>query len=155
MQQFQQGERPIAFISRTLNSTEQNYSMWEKELFAVVWAIKYFRPYLLNHNFLVKSDNKPSTSATRQLSVEIVHFRNNRVIRWIYPFKDTASRSNTKLARRTLLQTLSAVSQRISMRCQTTTNSTVLSTQSAPVTNTEISRLFQEAYKRNPACSAI
>ena len=36
MQQFPQGERPIAFISRTLNNTEQNYSIWEKELFAVV-----------------------------------------------------------------------------------------------------------------------
>ena len=28
-------------------------------------------------------------------------------------------------------------------------------TQSAPVTNSEISQLFQEAYKWNPACSAI
>ena len=26
--------------------------MWEKELFAIVWSIKYFRLYLLNHEFL-------------------------------------------------------------------------------------------------------
>ena len=46
MQKHDHGERPIAFISRALTGAECNYSMWEKELFAVVWSIKYFRPIL-------------------------------------------------------------------------------------------------------------
>ena len=36
-------ERPIAFFSRTLNKAEQNYPTHERELLAIVSAIKHFR----------------------------------------------------------------------------------------------------------------
>ena len=49
MQKYPHDERLIAFISCMLNSSECNYSMWEKELFAIIWAIKYFCLYLLNY----------------------------------------------------------------------------------------------------------
>ena len=92
MQKYDHGERPIAFISRALNTTEQNYSMWEKELYAVVWSIKYFRPYLLNHQFLVRTDNKPSTQLLVNSALKLSTSATNRVIRWIlslqpYSFK--------------------------------------------------------------------
>lgn len=38
--------RPITFISKTLSPTEQNYATNEKELFAIVWALKTLRHYL-------------------------------------------------------------------------------------------------------------
>ena len=82
-QKHPQGDRPVAFISRILNTTERRYSMWEKELFAIVWAIKHFRPYLLNHSFTVKSDNKPSTQMITNSSLKLSTSATNRIIRWI------------------------------------------------------------------------
>ena len=156
MQQFPQGERPIAFISRTLNNTEQNYSMWEKELFAVVWAIKYFRPYLLNYNFLVKSDNKPSTQLLVNSALKLSTSATNRVIRWIlsiqgYSFKVEHQAGKTNV----VADALSRFAAHINAMPDDYETAQFCQTQSAPVTNTEISRLFQEAYKQNPACSAI
>ena len=102
MQKHDHGERPIAFISRALTGAECNYSMWEKELFAVVWSIKYFRPYLLNHEFLVKSDNKPSTQLHSQLRTQTLHIRYKQSHTLdTYLYKDTTSKSNTKQAKQT------------------------------------------------------
>lgn len=50
---------PICYASRTLNDHEQNYSTIEKELLAVVWATKYFRPYVFGRKFLIETDHKP------------------------------------------------------------------------------------------------
>jgi len=41
-----QDNKPITFISKTLNKTEQLYATNKKELLAVVWAFKNLRNYL-------------------------------------------------------------------------------------------------------------
>lgn len=52
-------DKPIAFASRTLNESEQKYSTIEKELLAIVWACKYFRPYLFGRKFTIYTDHRP------------------------------------------------------------------------------------------------
>lgn len=56
-------DKPIAFASRTLTQSEEKYSAIEKELLAIDWACKYFRPYLFGRKFTLYTDHKPLTYA--------------------------------------------------------------------------------------------
>ena len=49
----------IAYASRSFNKVERNYRTGEKELAALVWQIKHFRPYLYGRKFKIVSDHKP------------------------------------------------------------------------------------------------
>lgn len=55
-------ERPIAFASHTLSSSEQNYAQVEKEALALVFGIKRFHPYLYGRRFILVTDHKPLTA---------------------------------------------------------------------------------------------
>jgi len=52
---------PIAYASHSFNKAERNYSTVEKELAAIVWGIKHFRPYLYGRKFKILSDHKTLT----------------------------------------------------------------------------------------------
>ncbi|KAG8194442.1 hypothetical protein JTE90_011051 [Oedothorax gibbosus] len=57
-----EGDRPIAFASRSLTKTENNYSHLEKEALALVFVVTRFRNYLLGRSFTLLTDHRPLPS---------------------------------------------------------------------------------------------
>nr|XP_049466988.1 uncharacterized protein LOC125908330 [Anopheles coluzzii] len=68
-------ERPIAFASRSLNKTENNYSTTEKEALAIIWAVNKYYPYLYGQKFTLITDHKPLTFIKTST-------RNSKILRW-------------------------------------------------------------------------
>ena len=66
----------IYYSSRTLNDAQQNYTMTEKEVLAVVFALKNFRPYLLGSKTTVFTDHSA-------LRYHMTKDAKARLIRWI------------------------------------------------------------------------
>ena len=54
--------QPIAYASRSLDPHERNYGISEFETLALVWAVRYFRPYILGHRTTVYTDHAACTS---------------------------------------------------------------------------------------------
>jgi len=50
-------ERPIAFYSRIMNSSQRNYCPTRRELLAVVAALQHFRHYLLGTHMVLRTDH--------------------------------------------------------------------------------------------------
>nr|GEU74577.1 RNA-directed DNA polymerase [Tanacetum cinerariifolium] len=50
--------RPIAFFSEKLNDTRRRYSKYDKEFYAIVRSLKYWRHYLFPAEFILYSDHQ-------------------------------------------------------------------------------------------------
>lgn len=61
-----QDEKPIAYASKSLNSTEVNYAQIEKELYAVLFGCKRFHEYMYGRRVIVESDHKPLEAILRK-----------------------------------------------------------------------------------------
>jgi len=52
----------MAYASRALHKHERNYPITELETLGLVWAVQYFRAYLLGHHCVVLTDHAACTS---------------------------------------------------------------------------------------------
>lgn len=69
-------DRPVVYASRTLTKSEDDYSAIEKELLAIDWATKYFRPYLFGRKFTLYTDHQPLTYALN------LKTPNSKLVKW-------------------------------------------------------------------------
>lgn len=67
----------IAFISRSLQGAELNYTTTEKELLAIVYALQRCRVYLLGNRVNIRTDHKALTFLKQ------CRFTNDRMTRWL------------------------------------------------------------------------
>ena len=61
-----QDGRPVAFESKKLDSAQQNYSAYERELYAIIYALKKWRHYLYGAQFEVIFDHESIKWFTNQ-----------------------------------------------------------------------------------------
>jgi len=57
-------ERPIAFASSKLNTTQQKWATIEKEAYAALWALNKFKHWVLGAPIVLYSDHNPLTYLT-------------------------------------------------------------------------------------------
>jgi hypothetical protein len=63
---------PIAFASRSFNKAARNYSTTDREMTAIVWVVKQFRPFVIGRHFSIVTDHK--------------------LLKWAFNVKDPSSR---------------------------------------------------------------
>lgn len=52
-------EHVVAYASKSLNASQRNWITYDREWWAILWAIRHFRPYLAGRKFTVVTDHKP------------------------------------------------------------------------------------------------
>ncbi|GBM55290.1 Transposon Ty3-G Gag-Pol polyprotein [Araneus ventricosus] len=67
LQQYENSTwKPIAFYSKKLNDTQQNYSTYDRELLGIYLSVKHFKHYLEGSTFTIYTDHKPLIFAFHQ-----------------------------------------------------------------------------------------
>ncbi|CAB4015926.1 Hypothetical predicted protein [Paramuricea clavata] len=79
---------PVAFFHHTLSSSERNYSTTDRELLAIVLAVKKFRVYLAGKRFDLITDHRALSWINESLDLNDVGGRRGRWLEFLqqYPF---------------------------------------------------------------------
>jgi hypothetical protein len=90
----------IYYVSKTLMDAQVNYTITEKELLAMVFALDKFRSYLLGSKVIIYSDH----AALRHLLAK--KETKPRLIRWILLLQNLTSKFETRRALKMSLPTI-------------------------------------------------
>ena len=74
--------RPIAFFSEKFNETRRRYSTYDKEFYAIVRSLEYWRHYLLPNEFILYSDHQALKFIQGQAKL------NPRHAKWVETLQD-------------------------------------------------------------------
>ncbi|KAJ0495336.1 putative nucleotidyltransferase, Ribonuclease H [Helianthus annuus] len=77
-----QRSRPIAFFSEKLSDTRRHYSTYDKEFYAIVRSLEYWRHYLLPAEFILYSDHQALKFIQGQAKL------NPRHAKWVETLQD-------------------------------------------------------------------
>lgn len=72
----------VLFMNRTLNKSEQNYSVFELECLSVVWCLKRVRHYVMGSKVHIKTDNLALTH------LKTTKFLNSRMSKWVLELQE-------------------------------------------------------------------
>jgi len=65
-QRDQNAWQPLAFFSKKMSTTQQKYSVYDRDLLAIYEAVTHFRRMLEARHFVIFTDHKPLTYAFSQ-----------------------------------------------------------------------------------------
>ena len=67
---------PVAYASKKLGDAQRNYSVIERECFAIIWAVEKFHRYLYGSEFVIEVDHEPLSYLQSAKTL------NARLMRW-------------------------------------------------------------------------
>lgn len=67
---LRQSQRPVIYISRSLNKAEKNYSISEKEVLGAIWAMEKLQYYLVGREFDLITDHKAIEEIKRKKNLD-------------------------------------------------------------------------------------
>ena len=77
-------DRPVQFCSKLFGKTERNWHVSEQEIFAVVYALEKWRPYLIHRKFTVYTDHLNLA----ELFNRAKNFKAGKLYRWAVRLQD-------------------------------------------------------------------
>ncbi len=87
-------EKVIAYISRMVTPTEANYDAHKKEMLCVVWAVKMWRQYLAQREFVLVTDNGAIAWARKQSENALVQRWNLALSEYSMEIRHRPGKSN-------------------------------------------------------------
>jgi len=68
-------ERPIAFLSKTLNKTQLKWSTYEKEAYAIYYSLMKWEHHLRDVHFTLQTDHKNLTYLNTELKQKVQRWK--------------------------------------------------------------------------------